>query len=134
MQFTTFIAPLTALRLRSLSFIRASGVFEVFLNGNTVLLDPVFRNTGIDTYLQKVKLYKGSNDLLVKIGHETVYAGSTNSRYSNFMLRFLDKSYNPLTNIEALSKVSSYKPDSTVFRILLLHLCLIQSVMSLKNR
>jgi len=94
----------------------ASGAFEVFLNGNTVLLDPVFRNTGIDSYLQKVKLNKGPNDLLVKIGHEMVYAGNSNSRYSNFMLRFLDKSYNPLTNIETLSEVASYKPDSTVYQ------------------
>jgi len=94
----------------------ASGAFEVFLNGNTVLLDSVFRNTGIDTYLQKVKLNKGQNDLLVKIGHETVYQGSSQSRYSNFMLRFLDKSYNPLTNIETLSKIASFKTDSTVYQ------------------
>ncbi len=94
----------------------ASGAFEVFLNGNTVLLDSVFRNTGIDSYLQKVKLNKGQNDLLVKIGHETVYPGSSLSGYSNFMLRFLDKSYSPLTNIETITKFSSYKTDSTVYR------------------
>jgi len=94
----------------------ASGAFEVFLNRNTVLLDSVFRNTGIDSYLQKVKLNKGHNDLLVKIGHEKVYSGSSLSGYSNFMLRFLDKSYNPLTNIETLSKSSSYKTDSTLYK------------------
>ncbi|HEX3020619.1 MAG TPA: hypothetical protein VHP36_09960, partial [Chitinispirillaceae bacterium] len=94
----------------------ASGSFEVLLNGNTVLLDSVFRNTGIDSYLQKVRLNKGENDLLVKIGHETVYPGSSLSGYANFMLRFLDKSYRPVTSIETLSKIASFKPDSTVFK------------------
>ncbi len=94
----------------------ASGTFEVFLNGNTVLLDSVFRNTGIDSYLQKVKLNKGENNLLVKIGHETVYPGSSPSGYSNFMLRFLDRSFNPLTNVQNHSKIASYKVDSTEFK------------------
>lgn len=94
----------------------ASGTFQVFLNGNTVLIDTVFRNTGIDAYMQKVKLNKGDNDLLVKIGHETVNAGGSLSGYANFLLRFLDNSYLPLTNIKVLQNVTSYRTDTASFQ------------------
>lgn len=97
----------------------ASGVFKVFLNGNTVLMDSVFRNTGIDAYIQKVKLNKGENNLLVKIGHETANTSSSLSGYANFMLRFLDKKYNPLNNIRAeQTETASYKLDTTKYSYL----------------
>ena len=68
----------------------ASGTFTIFLNGSRVLADSVFRNTGTDVYLQEVRLHKGGNALLVKLGHEWARRSPTVIPFSNFSLRFLD--------------------------------------------
>ena len=73
----------------------ASGIYKIFLNDEVVLQDSVFRNTGIDVYMQKVKLKKGANKLLVKIGH----LGADENKRANFNIRFLDSSYNALKGI-----------------------------------
>ncbi|HEX2957275.1 MAG TPA: transglutaminase domain-containing protein [Chitinispirillaceae bacterium] len=75
----------------------ASGTFKVFLNGEVVLQDSVFRNTGIDTYMSKVTLNKGINRILVKIGHEGKGSNVGLSGKANFLLRFLDRQYKPVT-------------------------------------
>lgn len=94
----------------------ASGVFQVFVNNNLVLADSIFRNTGIDTYMQKVKLRKGSNDLLIKIGHENIDLNGSSSGYANFIVRFLDKSYKPVTNFKSQLNTAESYIDSTVYQ------------------
>jgi tetratricopeptide (TPR) repeat protein len=77
----------------------ASGTFAIFLNGTRVLADSVFRNTGIDVYMQEVQLHKGGNSLLLKLGHEWAQRGSSAAPFSNFSLRFLDERYRPLSSL-----------------------------------
>jgi tetratricopeptide (TPR) repeat protein len=79
----------------------ASGTFKVFLNSTLVLQDSVFRNTGIDTYMRKVKLHKGINRVLVKIGHEGKSSNAGLTGKANFLLRFLDGSFKPVTDLKA---------------------------------
>lgn len=76
----------------------ASGAFKIFLNNQTVIADSIFRNTGIDVYMQTVTLHKGANSLLVKVGHE----GRQTIRVpamSNFLLRIIDKDFKPVKNL-----------------------------------
>ncbi len=61
----------------------ASGSFKVFLNDKLVLAEKVFRNTGVDAFIQQVDLHKGPNRILLKLGNE--------DHYSNFLLRFADE-------------------------------------------
>jgi tetratricopeptide (TPR) repeat protein len=75
----------------------ASGTFQIFLNGAVVLQDSVYRNTGIDAFMQKVTLRKGDNSLLIKIGHESGSAALEGK--SNFLIRFLDKNYGPVSDL-----------------------------------
>ncbi len=75
----------------------ASGFFTVWLNGKEVLCDSVFRNTGIDSYMQKVHLSKGRNSLLVKIGHEKLTGFG--EQKANFNMRILDGDFRPLNGI-----------------------------------
>jgi tetratricopeptide (TPR) repeat protein len=77
----------------------ASGSFKVFLNGSVALADSIFRNTGVDQFIQRVSLKKGDNSLLVKLCHEVgnLWAGS--GKLSNFNLRFLDENFLPVRNI-----------------------------------
>jgi len=77
----------------------ASGSFRIFLNGACVCADSVFRNTGADVYMRNVALRKGDNSVLVKLCHEWGVGLSDDSKLSNFLLRFLDKSYSPCRNI-----------------------------------
>ena len=93
----------------------ASGTFKIFLNGNPVLQDSVFRNTGIDAYIQKVKLLKGDNELLVKIGHETGNPDLSLSGKANFLLRFLDSSYKPLSGVNYSTSEANYTKDSSFY-------------------
>jgi tetratricopeptide (TPR) repeat protein len=79
----------------------ASGTFKVFLNGSVIVQDSVFRNTGIDTYMRKVKLHKGLNRIVIKVGHEGKNRAIGLSGKANFLLRFLDKSFNPLTDLKS---------------------------------
>jgi len=66
-----------------------SGVFEVWLNGASVMRSEVFRNTGIDAFQVKIKLKKGKNHLLLKLGHEEKVQ-------SNFFMRIKDSAGKPL--------------------------------------
>jgi tetratricopeptide (TPR) repeat protein len=77
----------------------ASGTFKVFLNGEVVLQDSVYRNTGIDTYMSKVKLNKGVNRILVKVGHEGKGSNLGLSGKANFLLRFLDGQFKPVSSL-----------------------------------
>ena len=90
----------------------ASGAFKIFLNGQIVLQDSVFRNTGTDAYMQKVHLNKGDNDLLIKIGHESTSALPGLSGKANFMIRLLDAQYNPLTGIQGTTAKASYREEN----------------------
>ncbi|MBN1128860.1 MAG: hypothetical protein JXA71_07730, partial [Chitinispirillaceae bacterium] len=78
----------------------ASGMFKVLLNGTVVIADSIFRNTGSDMFIQRVKLFKGSNPLLIKLGHEWGTRSGDDVKLSNFSLRFLDKKYAPLKNLK----------------------------------
>ncbi|MBD3315569.1 MAG: hypothetical protein GF344_07265, partial [Chitinivibrionales bacterium] len=82
----------------------ASGAFKVLLNDNLVLADSVFRNTGADVFIQKVRLRKGDNKLLVKLAHE--------SRPSNFLIRFMNERGVRLEGIEYTHESGSFTPDT----------------------
>jgi hypothetical protein len=86
----------------------SSSSFKIFLNGHVVLADSVFRNTGVDSYIQKVTLRKGDNPLLLKLGHEqgNELIGIVNK--SNFNIRFLDSSYKPLKDVRYSLNPSRY--------------------------
>ncbi len=75
----------------------ASGSFKVFVNSSVVLADSLFRNTGIDAYMQKIHLHKGDNQLLIKLGHEQ-------PQLSNFALRIFNTDFSPLTNVSVSNK------------------------------
>ncbi len=79
----------------------ASGSFKVFLNDNVVLADSVFRNTGTDMFMQRVKLFKGDNKLLIKLGCE--------SKYPNFLIRFLNDKGQALNSVTYKSTKGDFK-------------------------
>lgn len=66
-----------------------SGVFEVWLNGTSVMRSEVFRNTGIDAFQVRIKLNQGKNHILLKLGHEEKVQ-------SNFFMRIKDSTGKPL--------------------------------------
>jgi tetratricopeptide (TPR) repeat protein len=78
----------------------ASGTFRVFLNNRLVVQDSIFRNTGVDTYMRRVKLLKGNNRIMIKIGHEGKNGTSGLSGKANFLLRFLDRGFKPVTDLK----------------------------------
>jgi tetratricopeptide (TPR) repeat protein len=82
----------------------ASGMFKVFCNGVAVLADSIFRNTGSDMFIQQIKLNKGDNPLLIKLGHEWGTRTEDKVKYSNFSIRLLDKNYSPLKNISVSTR------------------------------
>ncbi len=86
----------------------ASGSFKVFLNNAVVLADSVFRNTGTDMFIQKVRLQKGDNKLLIKIGHE--------SRNSNFLVRFMDEQGKKLPSVTYSNSLGTFTSDTTSYR------------------
>ncbi|MFW5960407.1 MAG: hypothetical protein ACOCSE_04745, partial [Chitinivibrionales bacterium] len=61
----------------------ASGSFKIFLNGDTLMADSVFRNCGMDQFIQKISLNKGHNSLFIKLCNE--------DESSNFIVRLMDK-------------------------------------------
>ncbi len=77
----------------------ASGSFKVFLNGSCALSDSVYRNTGVDVFMQRVTLLKGDNQLLIKLCHEWANRLGSPDKLSNFFVRFLDKSYIPVRKL-----------------------------------
>lgn len=85
----------------------ASGSFKVFLNDNLVLADSVFRNTGTDMFVQEVKLYKGDNKLLIKLGHER--------KYSNFLIRFMNKKGQKLGSLSYKNSAGNFKTDTSTY-------------------
>lgn len=85
----------------------ASGAFKVFLNDNLVLADSVFRNTGIDMFMQKVKLFKGGNKLLVKLCHE--------EKHSNFNIRFFDETGKRLQSVSYSNEPGKFRKDTTSY-------------------
>jgi tetratricopeptide (TPR) repeat protein/transglutaminase-like putative cysteine protease len=93
----------------------ASGMFKIFLNGEVALADSVFRNTACDLFMQRVKLYKGDNSVLVKLGHEWGVHLGERSRLSNFTLRFLDGSYRPLTSVSISPSPASRRATASKF-------------------
>ncbi len=82
----------------------ASGSFKVFLNDNTVLADSIFRNTGADMFMQRVRLYKGDNKLLIKIGHE--------STHSNFLIRLVDNTGIPVQGVTVSLEPGEFRRDT----------------------
>lgn len=78
-----------------------SGAFSVWLNGRSILHSTVFRNSGMDEFQVRVKLNKGPNNLLLKLGH-------SGESISNFTLRFLDANKKPL------KLKQSYQPHKSV--------------------
>ncbi|MBF0431925.1 MAG: DUF3857 domain-containing protein, partial [Fibrobacteria bacterium] len=78
----------------------SSSSFKIMLNGHLVLADSIFRNTGIDAFIQKVNLKSGKNPLLIKLGHETGNSLTGNTNKSNFCIRFLTESYNRVNDID----------------------------------
>ena len=90
----------------------ASGSFKIFLNGSVTLADSVFRNTGVDQFMQRVTLGKGDNLLLVKLCHEGGNLWSGSGKLSNFNLRFLDDHFSPIKNIST-APTAPLKPFAT---------------------
>lgn len=66
-----------------------SGSYSLWINTKKVLEKLKFQNTGMDAFQIPVKLLKGQNDILLKLGHSA-------EKQSNFSLRILDKNKNPL--------------------------------------
>ncbi|MFP4243058.1 MAG: transglutaminase domain-containing protein [Chitinispirillaceae bacterium] len=85
----------------------ASGAFKIFLNDNIVLADSVFRNTGMDMFMQKVKLRKGNNKLLIKLCHE--------DKNSNFNIRFFDETGRGLPAVTYCDKPGEFKKYASEF-------------------
>ncbi len=75
----------------------ASGSFKVMVNSTVVLADSLFRNTGIDAYMQNIHLHKGDNQVLIKLGHEQ-------RQFSNFALRIFNTDFTPLNNVTISNK------------------------------
>lgn len=86
----------------------ASGSFKVFLNDNIVLADSIFRNTGTDMFIQEVRLFKGDNKLLIKIGHE--------NKNSNFLVRFMDKKGKALNSVTYKNSLGTFKNGNTAYK------------------
>ncbi len=82
----------------------ASGAFKVFLNGNVVLADSVFRNTGTDMFMQKVRLLEGDNALLIKLCHETIS--------SNFLVRFMGDDGGAVAGLRFCSAPGVFRADT----------------------
>ncbi|MCL2688808.1 MAG: tetratricopeptide repeat protein [Chitinispirillia bacterium] len=85
----------------------ASGAFKVFLNDNLVLADPVFRNTGMDMFMQTVTLNKGDNKLLIKMCHE--------HSHSNFLVRFFDSKSRGLSSISYNNNMGVFQKAASNF-------------------
>jgi tetratricopeptide (TPR) repeat protein len=85
----------------------ASGAFTVLLNRTVVLADSVFRNTGADVFIQKVKLFKGDNLLLVKLAHET--------RPSNFMIRLMNARGERIEGVTYTDRPGTFRHDTTTY-------------------
>ncbi|MEW6041920.1 MAG: hypothetical protein AB1633_10395, partial [Elusimicrobiota bacterium] len=86
----------------------ASGSFKVFLNDNLILSDSIFRNTGTDMFIQKIRLFKGDNKLLIKIGHEE-------SMHSNFLIRIMDQIGMEIRNVEYSNNIGVFKKDTIIY-------------------
>ncbi|MDR0306265.1 MAG: hypothetical protein LBI42_05425 [Chitinispirillales bacterium] len=85
----------------------ASGAFKVFLNDNLVLADSVFRNTGMDMFMQTVKLNKGDNKLLIKMCHE--------EKHSNFLIRFFNDHGRGLSSITYNNNIGVFQKETSTF-------------------
>ncbi len=70
----------------------SSGSFKVFFNGKALMQDSIFRNTGIDMFMAPVRIQKGDNVILLKLGHE--------SKLSNFSMRLLNNDYTPISRAQ----------------------------------
>ncbi len=81
----------------------ASASFKVFVNDRLVLADRVFRNTGEDAFVQEIRLHKGPNRILIKLGNE--------DRYSNFQARVLDSTGNTFADLKTSAPEGSYPHD-----------------------
>ena len=92
----------------------ASGTFKVFLNGALALQDSVFRNTGLDAYMQKVTLREGVNRIVIKIGHEGLGNIGLSGR-ANYLLRFLDMKYDPVITLQTGLSDTLVTADNTVY-------------------
>lgn len=84
--YTSFDSPAEAEVLLSFG---VSGIFKVFFNSTVVLQDSTFRNTGCDMFMSRVRLRRGVNTLLIKLGNQEAGTAQV-SRGSNFLLRFLN--------------------------------------------
>lgn len=84
----------------------ASGCFKVFVNRQLVMQDSVYRNTGIDGYLQQITLVAGVNEILVKLTHEESNSAVRPQGHANFCLRLTDASLNALGSIKIDSKAT----------------------------
>lgn len=88
-----------------------SGSLKIWVNDQLVIREEDERNTDLDVYNSTVKLHKGYNRILVQVGSSEI------SR-SNFMIRLLNTSGDPLNNItysaayQPYSKETDFKPVS----------------------
>jgi tetratricopeptide (TPR) repeat protein len=85
----------------------ASGSFKLFVNGAVALADSVFRNTGVDMFMQRVTLGKGANTVLLKLCHESGNLFGGSEKLSNFNLRFLDDNFAPAQGLAFTTSVPS---------------------------
>lgn len=84
--------------------IGTSGSVKVWLNDNLVISDNKETNNNLDTYIQEVKLNKGTNRILVQIG-------SSEIDRSNFMCRITDDKGNPIENLTYSFNYSEYSKE-----------------------
>lgn len=83
----------------------ATGTHKVWVNDVLAMSLSEERRSELDTYKQRVKLKKGYNRILVQLGYYEY-------NYPNFMLRFVDESYNPVPNLKSQSKYQKYEKGS----------------------
>lgn len=83
---------------KALLSLGASGSYKLFLNGKEILRDSLYRNTGIDAFMAEIKLQKGNNHLLLKLGQENEGRNSGDAN-ANFLVRILDTDYKSIPTL-----------------------------------
>lgn len=88
-----------------------SGAYTLWVNGEKILDEPIFRNMGVEGVRVSLPLKKGSNAILVKIGHE-------GDLRSNFILRISDSLGRPFPlNVKVPAKAEGGARFSTTAKV-----------------
>ena len=81
-----------------------SGNIKVWLNDRLLITETKERITDYDAYAVKCNLKKGVNRVLVQVGYSDI-------DYPNFVVRFTDENFNPLTGLTSAAEYKPYTKD-----------------------